>query len=106
MLPAPLPVGFTLGCRGDLVDREIGAVVLLLLIEAQPDVTQYVFTKAEGFWFVNDRNWKVQLGTSGRAGAMIERSRMAKTLRDQLVSRNIQPKLIDVRVIEAPYYVK
>lgn len=76
------------------------------LLEAQPDITQYAYTKADGFWFVNDRNWKVQIGTSGRAGAMIERSRMAQTLRDQLVSRNIQPKLIDVRVIEAPYYVK
>jgi len=76
------------------------------LLEAQPEVTQYAYTKSDGFWFVNDRNWKVQIGTSGRAGAMIERSRMAQTLRDQLVSRNIQPKLIDVRVIEAPYYVK
>lgn len=76
------------------------------LLEAQPDVTQYAYTKADGFWFVNDRSWKVQIGSSGRAGAMIERSRMAQTLRDQLVSRNIQPKLIDVRVIEAPYYVK
>lgn len=76
------------------------------LMEAQPEITQYAYTMADGFAFINDRNWKVQIGTSRRAGAMTERSRMAQTLRDQLVSRNIQPKLIDVRVIEAPYYVK
>ena len=79
---------------------------LLELIDAQPAVTQYAFSARDGFSFASGPAGKVRLGTTERAGGMRERALMAQVLREQLAGRNIQPKLIDVRVIEAPYYIK
>lgn len=76
------------------------------LLEAQPAVSQYSFSAREGLSFVNDSGARVKLGLTGIVGAMLERAKLAQLLRDQLEARNIQPKIIDVRVVEAPYYVK
>ncbi|MBX7212974.1 MAG: hypothetical protein K1X39_03065 [Thermoflexales bacterium] len=97
--------GATLPRDGGSVDPAL-TLSLTELAAALPNVSQYTYSAKEGLSFVNERNTRVKLGTSTTAGEMRERAGLAELLKEQLIARNIQPKVIDVHIVDAPFYVR
>ena len=75
------------------------------LIAAQPNVTRYSYTSQFGLMWVNDRKWRVRLGDAPYDGAMSDKLRLARALQKQLMDKGIEARVLDVRFVEAPYYM-
>ncbi|PJF47832.1 MAG: hypothetical protein D6709_08045 [Chloroflexi bacterium] len=76
------------------------------LIAAQPNVTRYAYSSQFGLMWVNDRKWRVRLGDAPYDGAMSDKLRLARALQQQLVDKGIEARVLDVRFVEAPYYIR
>lgn len=75
------------------------------LIAAQPDVTRYSYSSQFGLVWINDRKWRVRLGDAPYDGAMSDKLRLARALQKQLMDKGIEARVLDVRFVEAPYYI-
>ncbi|MCS7056232.1 MAG: hypothetical protein NZM18_08710 [Thermoflexales bacterium] len=75
------------------------------LIAVQPNVTRYSYSSQFGLMWMNDRKWRVRLGDAPYDGAMSDKLRLAQALQKQLVDIGIEARILDVRFLEAPYYV-
>jgi cell division septal protein FtsQ len=69
-------------------------------------VNRLFYSQTYGLMVENDRGVRYRLGVSEADGMMLEKLRLARTLADQLGSKGLTPRIIDVRYIKAPYYVK
>lgn len=76
------------------------------LIAVQPDVTRYSYSSQFGLMWINDRKWRIRLGDAPYDGAMSDKLRLARTLQKQLIDRGVEARVLDVRFVEAPYYVR
>lgn len=75
------------------------------LIAAQPDVTRYSYSSQFGLMWINDRKWRIRLGDAPYDGAVSDKLRLARALQKQLLDKGIEARVLDVRFVEAPYYV-
>lgn len=76
------------------------------LIALQPDVTRYVYSQRYGLvWKVGDK-LQIRLGVAGYDGAMSDKLKLVRGLRQQLAAQDAKVSVLDVRFPEAPYYVK
>lgn len=66
-------------------------------------VGEYYFSEQYGLSF-DQRGARVRIGVAETEGAMRLKLELAKQLRVQLESKNVAPKMIDVRFVERPYY--
>jgi cell division septal protein FtsQ len=76
------------------------------LATAQPVVTRYEYSSRYGLIYINEDNWRVRLGVAEYDGAMSDKLRLARALHAQLKRQGIQPQVLDVRFVGAPYYIK
>jgi hypothetical protein len=56
-------------------------------------------------WKVNDE-MQVRLGVAGYDGAMSDKLKLVRALRQQLAAQDVRVSVLDVRFPEAPYYIK
>lgn len=76
------------------------------LIALQPDVTRYVYSRRVGLvWKVGDK-LQIRLGVAGYDGAMSDKLKLVRALRQQLAAQDVMVSVLDVRFAEAPYYIK
>ena len=106
-----VPESLQLRAEGE-ADFEPGSTVepslvqaLLELKELQPGVKQYGYSHQYGVTYADERGWRVRLGTAGRAGEMKDKLGLVRQLRDRLVADKTTPGVIDVRFVDAPYYI-
>lgn len=76
------------------------------LIATQPDVTRYTYSKAHGLSWTSADGVKVRLGWAEYDGAMSEKLALAKAIEQQLNAQETKVKVLDVRFVQAPYYIK
>lgn len=76
------------------------------MIALQPQTTRYTYSNEYGLAMTDSHGWKVRLGVAEYDGAMKLKLEILNQLGDQLVKKNIKPRVVDVRYITAPYYVK
>ena len=76
------------------------------LAEVQPSVKRYLYTPEFGLMFMSERNWRVRLGISEHAGAMREKLALAKKLGESIVAQGGSARVLDVRFLQAPFYLK
>jgi hypothetical protein len=72
----------------------------------QPGVTRYGYSRQYGLIWTNEDEWRVRLGDAPYDGVMSEKLKLARALRVQLKEQGIKPTVLDVRFVEAPYYIK
>jgi cell division septal protein FtsQ len=91
------------------LDKPINAQLLRAvneLIALQPEVTRYVYSSEYGLiWKVSD-DLQVRLGVAGYDGAMSDKLKLVRALRQQLAAQDVNVKVLDVRFPEAPYYIR
>ncbi len=87
------------------INEKLARAIKELLV-LQPKVMRYTYTSQYGLMFTDSRGWKVRLGVAEHAGIMRDKLTLMKEIGDQLVARNVTPKVIDVRFVEAPFYEK
>lgn len=75
------------------------------LADLNPDARLYVYSARYGVTYAEEGGWRVRLGWSERDGDMAEKVALARLLRAQLAGDKLLPGVIDVRYVEAPYYV-
>jgi cell division septal protein FtsQ len=75
------------------------------LADSQPAARLYVVSARYGITYAEEGGWRVRLGWSERDGDMAEKVMLARLLRAQLAGDKLAPGVIDVRYVEAPYYV-
>jgi cell division septal protein FtsQ len=68
--------------------------------------TRLLYSQTYGLMVENERGVRYRLGVAESEGAILEKLRLANTLAEQLGSKGVQPRIIDVRYLKAPYYVK
>jgi cell division septal protein FtsQ len=74
------------------------------LIRVMPEAKVFRFTPAHGLEFADPQgNWPVYVGVGPDMAARVS---MWKSVSSDLVGRKVQPKFIDVRYPQAPYYGK
>lgn len=95
--PAPA-IGSPLDKRLMRAMSELGAL--------QPLVAMYLYSDQFGIMFSDERGVRVRLGLSERDGAIQQKLALAQQLRDQLAERGITPRVVDVRYIDAPFYIR
>ncbi|MGQ9815097.1 MAG: cell division protein FtsQ/DivIB [Candidatus Roseilinea sp.] len=76
------------------------------LAELSPDNRLYIYSAQYGITYVEHDGWHVRLGWSERDGDIGEKMLLARLLHAQLTSDKLPPGVIDVRYVEAPYYVR
>lgn len=76
------------------------------LIALQPEVTRYVYSNEYGLIWKAGDDLQVRLGVAGYDGAMSDKLKMARALRQQLAAQKVNVSTLDVRFPEAPYYIK
>ncbi len=76
------------------------------LIVAQPNVKRYTYSSQFGLMWTTDRKWRIRLGDAPYDGAMSDKLRLARALQKQLVGRGVEARVLDVRFVEAPYYIE
>lgn len=76
------------------------------LVALQPQVTRYSYSSQYGLMYMDPRGSRVRLGVAEHDGVMAERLEVVRLLTDQLVAKQVSPKVIDARFANAPYYVK
>jgi len=76
------------------------------LIALQPDVTRYVYSSEYGLiWKASDK-LQIRLGVASYDGAMSDKLKLVRALRQQLIAQDVNVSVLDVRFPEAPYYIK
>lgn len=93
---------------GPQIGRTIEPALLQTLSEladAEPAARLYLYSARYGIIRPEEGGWRVRLGWSERAGDMAEKLILARLLRAQLAAEGRAPGVIDVRFLEAPYYV-
>lgn len=76
------------------------------LIALQPDVTRYTYSQRYGLiWKAGDK-LQIRLGVAGYDGAMSDKLKLVRALRQQLAAQKENVSVLDVRFPEAPYYIK
>lgn len=85
---------------GDRLDATLVSAVGELE-QLQPSVRVYGYADHYGLSFRNARGWLVRLGNGEDVATHLA---LLRTLTEYLVSQGIEPALIDVRYLEAPYY--
>ena len=75
------------------------------LADLNLDARLYIYSAQYGITYAEDGGWRVRLGWSERDGDMAEKMLLARLLRAQLAGDELLPGVIDVRYVEAPYYV-
>ena len=76
------------------------------LIALQPDVTRYVYSRQYGLIQKIDDTLQIRLGVAGYDGAMSDKLKLVRALRQQLAAQAEDVSILDVRFPEAPYYIK
>ena len=76
------------------------------LATLQPGVTRYGYSRQYGLIWTNEDEGRVRLGDAPYDGVMSEKLKLARALRVQLKEQGIKPVVLDVRFVEAPYYIK
>lgn len=76
------------------------------LLAAQPVVTRYAYSREYGLIWQNEDKWRVRLGDAPYDGVMSQKLKLARALHNQLKAQGVRPKVLDVRFVEAPYYIK
>jgi cell division septal protein FtsQ len=89
---------------GRLDERVLRALHELATV--QPNVSRYLYSREYGLSYINEQGWRVRLGVAERDGVMDRKIRLARALREQLITREIKPSLLDVRFERAPYYIR
>jgi len=79
---------------------------LMELNRVQPDVHRYLYSREFGLMYVDARNWRVRLGISEREGAMTEKLTLARKLADSILAQGGNARVLDVRFVQAPFYLK
>jgi len=93
---------------GPQIGRTIEPALLRTLSELadlKPDARLFVYSARYGVTYAEEDGWRVRLGLSERDGEMGEKLTLARLLRAQLAGDKLPPGVIDVRYVEAPYYV-
>lgn len=93
---------------GPQIGQTIEPALLRTLTElagSQPAARLYMVSAQYGITYAEDGGWRVRLGWSEREGDMAEKLALARLLRAQLADDKLAPGVIDVRYVEAPYYV-
>lgn len=76
------------------------------MLALQPAMTRYTYSGQYGLILVDPRGYKVRLGVAEYVGAMKDKLDILKQLSDQLEAKNIKPRIVDVRFVSAPFYIK
>ncbi|MCS7060073.1 MAG: hypothetical protein RMN25_02815 [Anaerolineae bacterium] len=95
----------------DSAAPEAGQVIAPALLRAlseladlQTDTKLYLYSARYGI-ISNEAGWRIRLGLAERDGEMREKIILARQLREQLTADGLPAGVIDVRFVEAPYYV-
>jgi cell division septal protein FtsQ len=76
------------------------------LLTVQPGVIRYAYSSEYGLMWVNEDNWRIRLGVAEYDGAMSDKLKLARALGHQLAAEQVEVRILDVRFLEAPYYIK
>jgi cell division septal protein FtsQ len=76
------------------------------LVSLQPSVTRYNFSAQYGLEYTDARGWQVRLGVADSDGEMRRKLEVLKQISDQLVAKHQTPRVLDVRYVNAPFYVQ
>ena len=76
------------------------------LVTIQPKIRGYLYSSEYGLAYVNERNWRVRLGVSEHAGAMREKLALAAQLGESIAAQGGTARVLDVRFMRAPFYLK
>jgi cell division septal protein FtsQ len=76
------------------------------LSAGQPQLKRLYYSQEFGLMIEGDRGARIRLGSGESDGAILEKFRLAQTLSAQLRDKGVTPRIIDVRYIKAPYYIK
>lgn len=90
---------------GTLMDEKLSRT-LKELQASQPAVTNYLYSAQYGMMFTDERGVRVRLGVAERDGVMREKLNLAMQLKNQIAAQKATAKIIDVRFLDAPFYVK
>ena len=89
---------------GSAVDGRLVST-LLELKHIQPEVAQYGYSPAFGVTWTDPQGWKIRLGYAERPGEMREKLELKRRLQAELSAAQTTPGVIDVRYVDAPYYI-
>jgi cell division septal protein FtsQ len=76
------------------------------LAALQPGVTRYTYSAQYGLVYSDKRGWQVRLGVSESDGEMKRKLEVLKQISDKLNAQHQKPSVLDVRFLNAPFYVK
>jgi hypothetical protein len=76
------------------------------IVSSQPNLTRLEYSQEFGLMIKNDRGAKIRLGNAEHPGALMEKLQLASSLAKQLGSQGVSPRIIDVRHVKAPFYIK
>lgn len=75
------------------------------LTALQPDVERYLYDAQYGLIWMDGERWRVRLGVADYDGAMSDKIKLARALRQQLEEQGVRVRVLDVRFVGAPYYI-
>ena len=110
-LPAALDVSVEGDSQGDVLVAGGALDPRLLralneLLSAQPDVKHYTYSTAYGLVWTNENQQQIRLGWAEYDGAIGTKLKLARAIIKQLQARGTSASMVDVRFVEAPYYIK
>jgi cell division septal protein FtsQ len=73
---------------------------------SQPTLARLEYSQEFGLMMKNTRGTRVRLGGAAYDGELIEKLRLAAELSEQLNLQGVAPRVIDVRFVHAPFYIK
>jgi cell division septal protein FtsQ len=76
------------------------------LVSLQPSVTRYNYSVQYGLVYTDTRGWQVRLGVAASDGEMKRKLEVLKQISAQLVAQHQTPRVLDVRFVDTPFYVK
>lgn len=76
------------------------------LADLPPEDGFYAYSSRYGLVWVTGEGWRVRLGKAEYDGAMRDKLALAAQIRQRLRDRGESPTVIDVRFVEAPYFVR
>ncbi len=76
------------------------------LVKVQPKIKHYLYSNEFGLMYMNERNWRVRLGLSEHEGAIGEKLALASKLSESIVAHGGSARVLDVRFLQSPFYLK
>jgi cell division septal protein FtsQ len=76
------------------------------VVASQPNVTRYNYSTQYGLEYTDQSGCQIRLGVAESDGEMKQKLEVLKQIGNQLSAKGQKPRLLDVRFVEAPYYVK